>query len=146
MALPFGGLRVSFLAASLSVALLSLALAQDGAPGSFRAAQEEGLSLKLDPEFLDTLKTTRTAKTAAEVEAAAKEAEEKEKALPLAGAEPGSHRAAQDGQRRVDLSRKVDEAWRVNPILLNRSQGGEPAREDDDVRVETFGLELRKEF
>ncbi len=146
MAVSFGRLRGSFLATSLSVVLVSLALAQDSAPGSFRAAQDEGLSLALDPEFLDTLKTTRTAKTAAEVEAAAKEAEEKEKALPLAGAEPGSHRAAQDGQRRVDLSRKVDEAWRVNPILLNRSQGGEPSREDDDVRVETFGLELRKEF
>lgn len=146
MALSFGGLRGPFLAASLSVLLVSLSLAQSSAPGSFRAAQDEGLSLDLDPEFLENLKTTRNAKTAAEAEAAAKEAEEKEKELPLAGAEPGSHRAAQDGQHRVDLSGRVNQDWRVNPILLNRSQGGEPLRPEDDLRRETIGLELRKEF
>ena len=146
MAYFFGRLKGTFLAVSLSVVLVSLALAQSSAPGSFRAAQDEGLALDLDPEFLENLKTTRNATTAAEVEAAAKEAEEQEKALPLTGAAPGSHRAAQDGQRRVDLSGRVNQDWRLNPILLNRSQGGEPLRPDDDVRQETFGLELRKEF
>ena len=146
MTLSFDGLTSSFLAASLSMALMSLALAQSSAPGSFRAAQDEGLALDLAPEVLETLKTARNARTAAEVEAAAKGAEEKEEELPMAGAAPGSHRAAQDGQRRVDLSGRVNQDWRVNPILLNRSQGGEPLRPEDDLRQETIGLELRKEF
>ncbi len=150
MAFCFGGLRSSFLAACLCVALVSSGLAQDSAPGSFRGAQDQGLSLDLDRDFLENLESTRNARTAAEIEAAAKEAEEQqrqeEEEQAVAGAAPGSHRAAQDGQRRVDMSERLSNTWRMNPVLLNRSQGGEPSRPDDDLRDQTIGLEVRREF
>ncbi|MDJ0946365.1 MAG: hypothetical protein QNJ30_23175 [Kiloniellales bacterium] len=150
MALALGKLSSSVLAAGLSVLLVSPALADGAGPGSFRAAQDKGLSLELDPEFLDNLETTKSAKTAGEIEAAAKEAEaramaEKEgSSLPDQDAEEAE--ADKDKNRRVDLSDKVSDSWKMNPVLLNRSQGGEPSRPEDDLRDQTIGLELRREF
>ncbi len=150
MARSTGKLRISLLGAGVSLLLASVALADGASVGSHRAAQDKGLSLGLDQEFLDNLESTKQAKTTGEIEAAAKKAEELEKAKkaeePLPDADAEEAQADKDKQRRVDLSDKVSDSWKMNPVLLNRSQGGEPSRVDDDLREQTLGLEFRREF
>ena len=150
MAKSFGKLKISLLGASVALLLAPAALADGAGVGSHRAAQDKGLSLGLDQEFLDNLESTKKAKTTGEIEAAAKRAEEAEKAKkgeePLPDADAEQAQADKDRQDRVDLSDKVSDSWKMNPVLLNRSQGGEPSREDDDLREQSLGLEFRREF
>ncbi len=146
----FGKLKISLLGASVALLLAPAALADGAGVGSHRAAQDKGLSLGLDQEFLDNLESTKKAKTTGEIEAAAKRAEEAEKAKkgeePLPDADAEQAQADKDRQDRVDLSDKVSDSWKMNPVLLNRSQGGEPSRVDDDLREQSLGLEFRREF
>lgn len=58
----------------------------------------------------------------------------------------GSFRAPQDVSPRVDLSRRVDDGWDLEPVLLNRRQAGQPIRPDDDQSDKLLGIELRKKF
>ncbi len=143
-------LRASLLGAGVSFLLASVALADGASVGSHRAAQDKGLSLGLDQEFLDNLESTKKAKATGEIEAVAREAEEIEKAKkdeePLPDADAEEAQADKDRKGRVDLSDKVSDSWKMNPVLLNRSQGGEPSRVDDDLREQTLGLEFRREF
>jgi hypothetical protein len=62
------------------------------------------------------------------------------------GAAAGSFRAAQDVPPRVDWSRRVNEDWNLEPVLLNRRQAGQPIRPDDDESNKLLGIELRKTF
>jgi len=150
MAKSTGSLRISLLGAGVSLLLASVALADGAGVGSHRAAQDKGLSLGLDREFLDNLESTKKAKATGEIEAAAKEAEEIENAKkgeePLPDADAEEAQADKDRKDRVDLSKKVDDSWKMNPVLLNRSQGGEPSRVDDDLREQAVGMEFRREF
>lgn len=104
-------------------------LASGATPGSHRAAQDEALSLTLSPEFLEKHQGTVV------------EAEPDPKApTPLASD------IEKPGVPRADLSRELNQDWDLNPILLNRSQAGEPPRPEDDLREETIGIELQKRF
>lgn len=119
------------------MALSSAALAQSGgysgvgaAPGSHRAAQDEGLSLFLDRDFLEKHQGVVVEQP------------------PEAEASEGLAETPDTAARnpRADLSRKLNKDWNLNPVLLNRSQSGKPLREGDDLREETLGIELQKKF
>ncbi len=58
----------------------------------------------------------------------------------------GSVRAAKDDPPRADWSRRVDDGWDLEPVLLNRRQAGKPIRPDDDQSDKLLGIELRKKF
>jgi hypothetical protein len=62
------------------------------------------------------------------------------------GAAAGSFRGAQDVPPRVDWSRRMNEDWDLEPVLLNRRQAGQPIRPDDDESDKLLGIELRKTF
>ena len=95
-----------------------------GAPFvSHRAAEDRSLNLMLDYDAL------------AETEG-----------NHASAAPAGSFRAAQDIPPRVDWSRRVDDGWDLEPVLLNRRQAGEPIRPDDDQSDKLLGIELRKTF
>lgn len=127
-----------FFAATLGYALAQSAavsaqttepLASGATPGSHRAAQDDGLSLTLTPDFFEKHQGTVV------------EAEPDPKApTPLAS------EIQKPGVPRADLSRKLNQDWDMNPILLNRSQAGEPPRPEDDLREETIGIEIQKRF
>ena len=127
-----------FFAAALGYALVQPAavsaqkadfLASGAPPGSHRAAQDEALTLTLSPDFLEKHQGV-VVETEADPKAPTPLASEIEK--------PGVPRA--------DLSRQLDQDWDLNPILLNRSQAGEPPRPEDDLRQETIGIEIQKRF
>ena len=63
-----------------------------------------------------------------------------------AAADPSAGELERPGTPRVNWSRGLRDDWQLNTVILNRRQAGEPARVDDDLRLETFGFELRRPF
>ncbi len=88
-----------------------------------RAVENKGLDLKLDHEALI-------------------EGEHN----PANGGREENSRDLRDSSTRVDWSRRVDDGWDLEPVLLNRRQAGKPIRPDDDQSDKLLGIELRKKF